>query len=280
VSAATGGFSLQRLGDLPALPQVVVDVQDALSCEGVSLDEIALRISHDQALAARTLRLANCSFYGVPGRVISIRNAIGVLGLRSLSTMLTAAAVRDAFRKVRCKDFDLGSFWRHSIATALCSREIAKMFPVDADVAFTTGLLHDLGRLALASQAVSEMEAVIAQRDRADCMMLQAEREILGTDHTAIGARVAHDWHFGAEVVEAIRGHHEPPAASSASVADIVHCADCIVHALDIAHNADEMVPPLDVAAWSRLALSDEQAARVLQRTESELDALCEALAM
>jgi len=100
MSASAADFDLDRLGDLPALPQVVLDVQDALSRENVSIDEIAARISHDQALAARTLRLANSSFYGVRGRVVSIRSAIGVLGLRSMSTLLTAAAIGGAVQRV------------------------------------------------------------------------------------------------------------------------------------------------------------------------------------
>jgi putative nucleotidyltransferase with HDIG domain len=278
MNSPTNSFTLERLRDLPALPQVVIDVQSALSREDVSLDEIAQRISHDQALAARTLRLANCSFYGVPGRVVSIRNAIGVLGLRSLSTMLTAAAVSNAFRDVACKDFDLGSFWRHSIAVALCSQDIARTLLVDADVAFTAGLLHDLGRLALASKAPIEMAAVLVRRNEDDCLMLTAEHSILGTDHTVIGARVAGDWHFGAKVVDAIRLHHEPPASPLVTLIDIIHAADSIVHALDVSGDCNEMVPPLDVGAWNRLALTPNQSHAVFRRTESELDELCEVL--
>lgn len=273
-------FALERLGDLPSLPQVVIDVQNALTREDVSLDEIAQRISHDQALAARTLRLANCSFYGVAGRVVSIRSAIGVLGLRSLSTMLTAAAVSSAFRDVACKDFDLRSFWRHSIAVALCSQEMARMLLVDVDVAFTAGLLHDLGRLALASKAPNEMAAILARRKEEDCLPLSAECAVLGIDHAVIGARVATGWHFGAKVVDAIRLHHAPPASASATLIDIVHAANSIVHALDVAGDGDEMVPPLDVDAWNRLALTPEQSLGVFRRTESELDELCEVLAV
>jgi putative nucleotidyltransferase with HDIG domain len=278
VKAASAVFAPERLRDLPALPQVVVDVQSALSREDVSLDDIARRISHDQALAARTLRLANCSFYGVAGRVVSISNAIGVLGLRSLSTMLTAAAVSSAFKQVRCQGFDLNSFWRHSIATALCAQAIARLSIVGADIAFTAGLLHDLGRLALASMASDELQRVITHRNANDCLMLASERSVLGTDHAAIGAHVALGWHFGPSVVDAIRLHHEPPPSTSASLVDIVHAADCVVHALDVARDVNEMVPPLDVGTWNRLALTPEQCQEVFSATESELDELCEVL--
>jgi len=280
MSASAADFDLDRLGDLPALPQVVLDVQDALSRENVSIDEIAARISHDQALAARTLRLANSSFYGVRGRVVSIRSAIGVLGLRSMSTLLTAAAIGGAVQRVDCEDFRLDDFWRHSIAVALCAQAIARTLRVETDAAFTAGLLHDLGRLALASKAPTEMAAIVARRGADDSTMLEAEHQVLGADHALIGARVAARWHFGAQVVDAIRLHHEPPTAAGPTLIDIVHAADCMVHALDVAHDAYEMVPPLAVESWNRLALSPAQCLAVLRETEAELVELCALLAI
>lgn len=271
---------VERVRALPALPQVVLDLQAALAREDVSLDDVADTVSHDQALAAKTLRIANCSFYGVPSRVVSIRQAIGILGLRSVSTLVMAAAVSDRFPRVACKGFDLGRYWRHSVAVALCSREIARRVRVDADTAFTAGLLHDLGRLALASQAAPALEATYGRRAEQDCQMLLAERAELGTDHADIGAEVGSRWHFGAAVIEAIRHHHEPATAPAATVVDVVHVADNIAHALDLSRDPDDMVPALDVAAWNRLGLTQAQCFTVFENTEAELEGLCEALAV
>ena len=209
MSAAGGTHRLGRLRELPPLPQVVLDLQAALAREDVSLDAIADTVSHDQALAAKTLRIANCSFYGVPSRVVSIRQAIGILGLRSVSTLVVAAAVSDRFPRIACAGFDLGRYWRHSVAVALCAREIARQVRVDADAAFTAGLLHDLGRLVIASQLPQSLERVYERRSERDCQMLDAERAELGTDHAQIGAEVGSRWHFGSEIVDAMRLHHE-----------------------------------------------------------------------
>jgi putative nucleotidyltransferase with HDIG domain len=271
---------IDRLRELPSLPQVVLDLQAALSREDVSLEDVADTVSHDQALAAKTLRIANCSFYGVPSRVVSIRQAIGILGLRSVSTLVMAAAVSDRFPRIACKGFDLKRYWRHSVAVALCAREIARRLRLDADTAFTAGLLHDLGRLALASQSPEALEAAYRLRAEQDGQMLAAERATLGGDHAEFGAEVGSRWHFGAAVIEAIRRHHEPGDATAATVVDVVHVADNMAHALDLGRDPDDMVPPLNVAAWNRLGLTQGQCFTIFENTEAELEGLCEALAV
>lgn len=269
---------LKRLGDLPALPQALTDLLTALDREHVAIDELAATLSHDQALAAKTLRLANSSFYGLSGRVNSIRDAIGVLGLRSLGTALTAAAVAGRFARPQCKGFELAAYWRHSIACGLCTRQLARNLRLDGNAAFTAGLLHDLGHLVLASHLPEAQATVYALRAERDCQLLHAERELLGTDHAVIGALVAQRWHFGSDVVAAIRHHHEPPAAAAPGLVDLVHVANGFVHAVDLAGLSDEMVPDISAESWNRLALTQAQCEAALAATEAELDDLCRAL--
>lgn len=280
MTASTPSMRLDGLRELPSLPQVIIDLQSAISREDVSIDTIADTVSLDQALAAKALRVANCSFYGVPGRVVSIRQAIGMLGLRSVSTVLTIAAVSQSIPRPSCTGFDMERYWRHSVAVALCARSIARTLHLDADVAFTAGLLHDLGRLALASQAPACLSDALRRRDELDCTMLEAERATLGTDHAVLGSQVAARWRFGPAIVDAIRFHHEPPTAPQATVIDVVHIADGVAHALDLAGDPNELVPPLDPTAWNRAGLTEGQMLLVLEGTEAEVDGLCEALAV
>jgi putative nucleotidyltransferase with HDIG domain len=279
VTAATvSPIRVDRLRALPSLPQVVLDVQAALAREDISLDDVAETVSLDQGLTAKALRIANCSFYGVPTRVVSIRQAIGVLGLRSVSTLLMTAAISECFPRVACRAFSLRGFWRHSVGVALCARQLARRLRVDADVAFTAGLLHDLGRLVLATLEPDALEAAYRHRDREDCQMPEAELAALGTDHAAVGAEVGLRWHFGQAVVDAVRLHHRPPAASAVNAVDIVHVADNVVHALDVAGDRDEMVPALDPGAWSRIGLGPDDCLALFEETEAELEGLCRAL--
>lgn len=269
-----------RIVQLPSLPQAVLDVMRMLGDEDASTSDIADRIEHDQALTARTLRIANSAFYGVPGRIGTIRNAIGILGLRTVATLLTTAAVSAQFATAKCPEFQFGMFWRHAIATALTARGLAKHLRMDEDLAFTAGLLHDIGRLALAAQFPAETGKVLRFAQDTDLPTLAAERRVLDIDHLAAGVLIATHWHFPAVVVAAIEHHHEPEPGTVPTIVDIVHVADAFAHGLDPSASADEMVPSVELAAWRRLDLSVPQCLSVLESTASGVAGLCEALAL
>ncbi len=264
--------------DLPVLPQALVDLMTALQSDDVAVDDIANRIGRDQALAAKALRLANCSFYGVAGRVHSIRDAVNVLGLRTLSSALVAAAVSNSFTLRDCPLFDIRAYWRHSMAAGLCAQAIADHLGLDASSAFVAGLLHDIGKLALAAQLPGPSTQVEEYRMLHDVQADEAEQSVLGTDHAQVGGQVARHWHFAEEMAQAIESHHCPANGAQASLSDIVHVADNMAHALDLSGAAWDLVPRLSLAAWDRLALVPATCVSIFQKTECGLEELCDAL--
>jgi len=274
----------QRVRELPALPQTLAEVRGLIERDDVSFDALAAAISHEPALAADLLRLANSSLYGLAGRVRSVRDAISVLGLRQLGMLLTAAAIRSSLRPDAAHGFDALVHWRHGVASGLCAHQLAIELRTERDAAFTAGLLHDLGRLALACVAPEPLARAQALSLAQDLPMLDAEQRCLGTDHAAFGALVAGHWHFGGDIVEAIRRHHGPDAQAAQPglpvLVDIVHCADAMVHALDLNALPYEGVPRIEPLSWNRLGLSDEACLRVFERTESQLQSLCAALGL
>jgi len=266
--------------NLPALPQAVLEARQLLASDDVAFDRLADAISHDTALAADLLRLANSSLYGLAGRVRTVRDAVSVLGLRNLDMLLTAAAMRSALRPAASGSFDAVSHWRHCVATGLCAFHLATERRLERDAAFTAGLLHDLGRLAMACVAPQPMQELLARQAAEDAPMLELEPQVLGTDHAAFGAVVAGHWHFGPDIVEAIRLHHGPGERPPNAFVDIVHVADAMVHGLDLNALPGERVPAIDPMAWNRLALTDEACLRVFERTEAGVDELCRALGL
>ena len=172
-------------------PQVVLDLMTRLQDDGLNSTDFAARIERDQALVARTLRLANSPFYGVAGRVGTIRAAIQVLGMGTVSTLLTTAALSNRFSGVACTGFDFQGFWKHALATGIAARALARTVRLDGDLAFSAGLLHDIGRLVLAARFPGELAAALQRGHDADCATLDAERDVMGCDHTDVGTRVA-----------------------------------------------------------------------------------------
>lgn len=272
----------RSLGELPALPQVVLELLTLMGNDGVHSADFASRIENDQALVARTLRLANSPFYGVPGRVGTIRDAIRILGMSAVGTLLTTAAVSSQFNGVACKGFDFQGFWKHVLATGIAARGLARIVGVDGDLAFAAGLLHDIGRLVLAARFPNELAAALQRAHEADCPTLQCESSVMNIDHTDVGAQVARHWHFPTAVVDTIQHHHQPEAhkAGAASMADVIHVADALAHGLDLAQAQNECVPGVAAAAWSQLNVSEEQYLAVLSDTELGVTALCLALAI
>lgn len=267
------------IGSLPSLPTIVVELLQSIDDDDADTDLLAEKISRDQALVAKMLRVANSSFYGLQGRVGSIQDAIVVLGLRGVRTLATAAAITGCLKADSHGGFDFRAFWRHSIATALCARVLAKRLRANEENAFAAGLMHDIGRLALASCFPRHVAAVFAYRKASDCATLDAERAVLGIDHAQVGQLLTTHWKFPVGLSEAIARHHEPDGSTTRiSLAGILHLANVISHALDIAGDIDEAVPPIDPAAWAALASSAIDFRSVFEEVDAQFESACETL--
>jgi putative nucleotidyltransferase with HDIG domain len=268
---------IAALRDLPPLPSVVLDLITSLGHEELGTSQYAAKISRDQALAAKTLRLANSSFYGRGRQVRSVSEAITVLGLRTVRCVVTAAGMTGSFR--HHPTFDHDTFWRHSIGSALCAQALAgELGRDDGDLAFTVGLLHDIGRLALASAFASAYAEVEQWRRDKDCPADVAERAVLGIDHAEVGGLIARQWNFAPGIVDAIRQHHAPPDVAEVTLTGIAHVADAVAHALGLAGDADEAVPALVLPVWAACRLDDAACMRLFAHTEAQFETICEAL--
>lgn len=270
MSAITLETVVADLERLPALPEVVQDLLDYLRRPEVDVAQVAHRIARDPALAAKLLRVANSSFYGLQGQVATINDALVVLGLRAVRTLVMGAALVAHFRTLAAADFDRRAFWAHSAGTALCARVLARERGANAENAFTAGLLHDIGRLILAARHPEAYQDVEARRAAHDGYPLDAEREVLGFDHAQIGAVLAARWKFPQEIAAAIAAHHAPADQSDAGLADLIHVADVMAHALEFPGGEDDLVPRLSTVAWNRLGLGWNEFTRLL----GEADAL------
>lgn len=263
---------------LPPLPEIVADLLGSMGQENIDIDTLSEKLSHDQALVATTLRLANSSFYGMPRRVTSIREAFAILGLKSVRTLITAAAVTQGFIANHHTADEIEKNWRHSIAVAVCAKALARQLHFDQEQAFTAGLLHDIGKLVLAIYFPLQYQATLVHRSTQDCTSFQAEREVLGIDHAMVGQALAGHWKFHLEMQLAIGNHHAPEEAGHSPLISLVHVADSIVHALDLALDEDEMVPPVSPAAWNSLGIGQDAFLQVFDETEQQFDEMCQIL--
>jgi putative nucleotidyltransferase with HDIG domain len=254
--------------DLPSLPAVVMELLGNLEQDDIDISVLAKKVSYDQALTAKTLRLANSSSYGLQVKVTTIQQAITFLGFQTTRNLITAAALTGCFPNGRCPGFNDKGFWRHSIATAACARALARRMRFNQDIAFTAGLLHDIGRLVLVTSDPSAYGQVVDWQARHDAEWQDAERAVLGIDHIDAGVALAQHWNFSDTMRQAIAFHHAPDTPGAGFLAAIVHVANAIVHALDIAGEDDERVPRIASIAWDAMGLNEEAYLHLFRETE------------
>lgn len=164
-----------------------MELLDSIDRDDVDITILAKKVSHDQALTAKTLHFANSSFYGTQFKVTTIQQAITPLGVQNLRNLIAAAAVTGCFPESRCPGFDHKAYWRHCVGTAVCAKVLARHLHVNQDYAYTAGLLHHIGRLVLVTRFTQAYECVLAYRALHDCYLLVAERALLGIDHVVAG---------------------------------------------------------------------------------------------
>ena len=269
---------------LPALPQALHEAMRVLRHDDSSSSACVAVMGRDPALAAQVLRLANAAVYGRAGRIASLHDAVLLLGRHTLGTVLTAAAVLGQFDRAACPGFDLQRFWREALACGIAAQALALELGTDDGLAFTAGLLHDLGRLVLVVHLPAAMAQALAWARLQDLPLHAAEREVLGIDHAEAGALVARHWQLPPALVAAIADHHGPgplsAGASQVSLTDLLQGADAVAHALDLHQAEEERVPAVCPQLAQRLQLTPERCARVLAIAEQGVAAVARSLAL
>ncbi|PHV51689.1 histidine kinase [Janthinobacterium sp. BJB301] len=262
---------IRQIQELPSLPVVVLELLSSMDQDDTDVHVLAQKIELDQALAAKTLRIANSSFYGMQSKVTSIPQAVSVLGFHSIRTVVTACALTGSFAPVS-GGFDFQAFWRHSLATAIAARLLAPHLRVNPETAFTAGLLHDLGTLVLVTRFPAEHALVRSYRQAHDCQMADAELAVIGIDHAQVGSALAAYWKFPEAIQQAVADHHAIDRLEAGGLPLAVHLANAVALALDLAGVDDALVPPLSPAGWRSVALDEQAWMALLRQTEHTFD--------
>lgn len=261
---------LRRIHNLPSLPTVVVELLASMDRDEANIDALVQKIAQDQALTAKTLRLANSSFYGMANQVTSVHEAIAILGFRTVRSVATTAALIGTF--ARHDSFNANPFWRHAIAGAICARELAPHFNLNPEHAYTAGLLHDIGRLVLVTQFPPQFKATMVYRAQHDCHLLDAERAVLGVDHAMVGHVLTRHWKFPETMQQAVACHHAPQVQGMPALSLVILAANTIAHALDLSQDRDDLVPPAPAGLWTQLGLDENALCSVFKNAEKQFE--------
>ena len=226
----------------------------------VSLDKLTYAVRHDPAIAVRILRAANGYSTDFPFRISSIPNAVDFLGTnRVCSLLLHSSRLSGENPSPFPSFFMLERFWQHAVLVALIAgsigRHLQRYDAPDEEELFTGGLLHDIGKLALAAGGGGSLEAARLRSVGESLPFYRAENE---SPHTVVGALLLQSWHLPPELQQAAGGHHDP-AVGANRFASVIHLADVMAHLMGYPVFAGETYPPVDAAALAALPLPPER---------------------
>ena len=207
-----GEEMIARVNELPSLPTVVMKVIELINDDSSNADNFEKYLRQDQALTARLLKIVNSSFFGLRQKINSISQAIVMIGYNSLKNLVLAASTNKLLEGAfPGYGFRENGMWQHSFMCATWAKKISKQLGMSTEQSeglFVAGLLHDVGKLILASHITHNCKEMLAQLVVEDGIVSKAERTILGIDHSEIGCRIAQKWNFPAKLANIIKYHH------------------------------------------------------------------------
>jgi HD-like signal output (HDOD) protein len=238
-----------------------------------SLTRTGNLISEDMALSAKILQLVNSAFFGLPSQVSSTTKAVGLLGIDVIRALVLSTHAFCKFQSKLLTESDMEYLWRHSAAVAGHAKQIAIFEHVDkslADQCFTAGLLHDLGKLILATAVPEKYQIVLSMVNSNQTTLMLAERKVLGCGHAEVAAYLLSLWGLPSDVIEAVAWQHQPSACDQSGFSAVA--------ATHIANTCDEKNHPywmsdrtlLDVSYLNKIGcLHKEPQWRILAESQS-----------
>jgi HD-like signal output (HDOD) protein len=252
---------VSQVRSLPSLPHLYVQIQEELQSPNASLQRVGQIISQDIGMTAKVLQLVNSAFFGIQRRITQPAQAVALLGLETVNAVVLSVKLFSSFDQALMGRAHLTTLWEHSMATARLAKRITLAEPDGprlANYAFMGGLLHDAGKLVLATDLATAYREALALAEREQLADWVAEQRVLGATHAEVGAYLLGLWGLPDPIVEAVAFHHHPDecAGRAFSALTAVHVANALDQ--ESRHTADAPARPYLCADYvAALGLTD-----------------------
>jgi HD-like signal output (HDOD) protein/CheY-like chemotaxis protein len=257
---------VSRIEALPCRPQLHSTLLEKLDSEESSAESIGELVAQDMGMSATVLKLVNSSFFGLGHHIASPQQAVSFLGLDVIKGLVLSVGLFNVFKDNLVPGMSFKELWRHSLATAGFARKLMTTQkdeePIMLDYAFLAGMLHDVGKLVLASVAHQDYTRVIQHVQENNQPVWISEQEIIGTSHAMAGAYLMGLWGVREEVMLAMAFHHRPvfspyvKGRKGRLLMAIVHAANVLEHEMCVV-NTHYHRPKIDQGFLSEAGLQD-----------------------
>ena len=253
---------ISKMQDIKSFPQFVIETMRKLNDPESNAADVAQSLSRDEGLVLRILKLANSAAYGMTRNISNISEAIALLGYKSVSNIILAATVYSAMDKgLSGYALDRGELWRHSLMVAYTARKLAMITEkASTEDAYVGGLLHDIGKVILNDYVRFGYGIIVKMGEEKHIPFTEAEMQVLGFDHAAIGEILVSKWDMPEAYSIAVAYHHKPhelpeDKKQHQPLLDIVTLSNTICLMLGIGLGADGLQAYMFPDAIERLGI-------------------------
>ena len=257
---------IKETKSLPTLPGIITKLNSLAANSKSTVQEMARIVSSDQVLSARVLRLVNSPSYGFY-RVSTITNALILLGVDVVKSLALSSSIFEIMEKSTV------GLWEHSLGVGVAANIVSRRLGLpECEEISTAALLHDIGKVIIKIKCEDDYDLLLTLMTQKDLSMLEAEQELLETDHAEIGSLLAKSWFLPDKLVEPITCHHNVASSINHQMKTaVVHVADVLVKASGFGYSGDDCVPRIQEAAWRKLGINDQLLAEIVEELEEKL---------
>lgn len=240
---------------LPSLRSIQGALRELLAAEQRFAGQISEVIRRDPGLTARLLRLVNSAHFGLSHKVTNLEEAVFYVGVRQVRELATMTPVIDDFKRLAgSKGASWRDLWKHSIATAMVTKELMLATPEPGDdLDYVAGLVHDVGWIVLGTVFPDHYHEVLRRLGEGAASARHIETDVLGCDHAHLGSIYLKTQELGAALTQTTQFHHTPAGADNyARLASAVQIADQFTMSIGLGHPGD--IPAKNSTDWMELA--------------------------
>ena len=277
-----------KIEELPTLPAVIPKLLSLMDNPKSSAADVTEIISHDPALTAKLLKVANSAYYGFPAKISDLKHAVALLGFNLVKSLaISIGVIKNLPRGKQSAYFSASGLWLHSLVVATVMQDMGRRFYSrndNHDYLFIIGLLHDLGKVVLDQFFPESFNEVLEKANAGEHVKLhQVEREVIGIDHCEVSAMLLTRWKFPQKIVQPIAWHHRQEVLTGGSRKDAVllRIANVVAQEFGLGKDGNSRSNPLRSGDLEIIGAGEEDLLAIktsLQEKQGEIESFFAAL--
>ncbi len=248
-----------RIDRLPSLPRIYYQLIQTLTSEKTTAEDVAKILKQDMAMCAKILQIVNSAFFRLARTITKVEEAVVYLGFNTIKQIVLAAEVFSYSRDYSTTTISLHSLQVHAFRVGALASSLFTDKQNKED-AFIAGLLHDIGKLALATDLPEHFEKALREMQEKECALHAAEKAVWGATHAEVGAYMLGLWGLPYSIVEAVANHHEPQRVASRdfNILATTHIADGLINEVtaELGHVSDHIGSSVNLEYLDEMGLS------------------------